>query len=142
MEHFIEIIALLRHWYINPNDKSNKYKCSLTKALMEHFLQGNVPLRHLLNAKSPFMSWRRSAFNEVNDWALRYPNLHHSQLNKNDERTIHAYNFMTVVHRKIFPNKNLSNYLNEFYIRTIHIIQHDLGKVTWLFAICTSLHWY
>ena len=37
---------------------------------MEHFLQGNVPLRHLLNAKPLFMFWRRSAFNEVNDWAL------------------------------------------------------------------------
>ena len=36
---------------------------------MEHFLQGNVPLRHLLNAKPAFMSWRRTAFNEVNDWA-------------------------------------------------------------------------
>ena len=75
MEHFLEGIAPLRHWYINPNEKSNKYKSSLllrklTKALTEHFLQGNVPLRHLLNTKSPFMSWRRSAFNEVNDWAL------------------------------------------------------------------------
>ena len=39
---------------------------NLTKALTEHFLQGNVPLRHLLNAKPPFMSWT----NEVNDWAL------------------------------------------------------------------------
>ena len=34
---------------------------------MEHFL--HVPLRHLINAKPPFMSWWRSAFNEVNDWA-------------------------------------------------------------------------
>ena len=33
-------------------------------------LQGNVPLRHLLNAKPPFMSWWRSDFNEVNDCAL------------------------------------------------------------------------
>ena len=24
MEHFHEIIAPLRHWYINPNEKSNK----------------------------------------------------------------------------------------------------------------------
>ena len=37
---------------------------------MENFLQGNVPLRHLLNAKPPFMYWLRSAFNEVNDWTL------------------------------------------------------------------------
>ena len=37
--------------------------------LTEHFLQGNVPLNHLLNAKPPFMYWQRSAFNEVNNWA-------------------------------------------------------------------------
>ena len=36
---------------------------------MEHFLQVNIPLRHLLNAKPLFISWWRSAFNEVNDWA-------------------------------------------------------------------------
>ena len=36
---------------------------------MEHFLQGNIPLRHLLNAKPPFNYERRSAFNEVNAWA-------------------------------------------------------------------------
>ena len=75
MQHFLEGIAPLRHWYINPNEKSNKYIPSLlswlTKALMEHFLQGNVPLRHLLNAKPPFMSWQRSAFNEVYNWALK-----------------------------------------------------------------------
>ena len=29
MEHFLEGIAPLRHWYINPNEKSNKYKSSL-----------------------------------------------------------------------------------------------------------------
>ena len=55
MEHFLEGIAPLRHWYINPNEKSNKYKYSLliqlTKVLTEQYLQGNVPLRHLLNAK-------------------------------------------------------------------------------------------
>ena len=58
MEHFLEGIALLRHWYINPIEKSNKYKSSLMsqiiKALTEHFLLGNIPLRHLLNAKPPF----------------------------------------------------------------------------------------
>ena len=36
---------------------------------MEHFLQGNVPISHMLNAKPPFMYWHISAFNEVNDWA-------------------------------------------------------------------------
>ena len=73
MEHFLEGIAPLRHWYITPNEKSKKYKSSLlskiTKALTEQFLQGIIPLSHQLNAKPPFMSWRRSAFNEVNDWA-------------------------------------------------------------------------
>ena len=74
MEHFLEGIAPLRHWYINPNEKINKCKSSLlsklTKALTEHFLQGYVPLRHLLNEKPLFMSWQRSAFDEVNNWAL------------------------------------------------------------------------
>ena len=69
MGHFLEGIAPLRHWYINPNEKRNKYKSSLlsefSKALMDHFLQGSVPLRYLLNAKPPFMSWRRSVFDEV-----------------------------------------------------------------------------
>ena len=72
MEHFIAGIAPLRHWNIDPNEKSNEYKSSLlillTKPFTEHFLQVNVPLRHLLNSKPPFMSRQRSAFNEVNDW--------------------------------------------------------------------------
>ena len=55
MKHFLEGIAPLRHW--NPNEKSNTYKSKLTsKTLTEHFLQGNVPLRYLLNAKPPLMS--------------------------------------------------------------------------------------
>ena len=54
MAHFLEGIAPLRHWYINQNEKSNKYKSSLTKALMGHFVQGNVPLKHLLNVKTLF----------------------------------------------------------------------------------------
>ena len=29
MEHFLEGIAPLRHWYINPNEESKKYKSSL-----------------------------------------------------------------------------------------------------------------
>ena len=37
---------------------------------MEQFLQGNVPLRHLLNEETLFMSWRGSAIKEVNDWNL------------------------------------------------------------------------
>ena len=33
MEHFLEGIGPLRHWYINPNKKSNKYKSSLLSEL-------------------------------------------------------------------------------------------------------------
>ena len=47
MEHFLERITPLRDWYINPNEKSNK---------SSPLSQGNVPLMHLLNAKTPFMS--------------------------------------------------------------------------------------
>ena len=36
--------------------------------------QGNVPLRHQLNAKHLCMTWQRSAFNEVNDWSPRLVN--------------------------------------------------------------------
>ena len=58
MEDFLEGIDPLKHWHINPNEKSNRYKSYLptilTKALTEHFLQRNVPLRDLLNAKHPF----------------------------------------------------------------------------------------
>ena len=39
---------------------------------MEQFLQGNVPLRHLLNEDTLFISWQRSAFNDVNDWTLGF----------------------------------------------------------------------
>ena len=37
---------------------------------MEQFLQGNDPLSRLLNEDTLFMSWRRSAIKQVNDWAL------------------------------------------------------------------------
>ena len=39
--------------------------------LMEQLLHGNVPLRHLLNEDTLFMSWWRSAIKEVNDKALK-----------------------------------------------------------------------
>ena len=56
MEYLFEGIALLGFWFINPNEKSiNKYKSSLKnyliKALEVHFLQGDLPLRLLRNAK-------------------------------------------------------------------------------------------
>ena len=40
--------------------------------LSHPFLHENVTFRHLLNSKPPFMTWRRSAIIEVNNWA---PNL-------------------------------------------------------------------
>ena len=79
MEHFLEGIALSRHRYINPYEKSKKYKYSLlgklTKTLTEHFLHENVSLRHLLNKETLFLSWRRSAIKEVNDWSHSDMNL-------------------------------------------------------------------
>ena len=37
---------------------------------MEQFLQGNVPLRHLLHEEILFISCWRSAIKVVNDWSL------------------------------------------------------------------------
>ena len=51
IEHFLQGSALLRLW-------------------SEQFLHENVPLKHLLNEETLFMSWQRSAIKEVNDWAL------------------------------------------------------------------------
>ena len=39
-----------------PSSPSNKVSSSLAGALTEHLLQGNVPLRHLINAKPLFIS--------------------------------------------------------------------------------------
>ena len=39
----------------------------ITQSLTEHFLQGNVLLNFLLNAKPTFISWRGYVSNEVND---------------------------------------------------------------------------
>ena len=52
MEYFHNGIALLSHWYINPNGKSKKCKYSLpselTKVLTDELLQGNFPLTFVL----------------------------------------------------------------------------------------------
>ena len=37
MEYFLEGIVLLRHWYINPNEKSKKYNSSLLSQLSKAF---------------------------------------------------------------------------------------------------------
>ena len=53
---------------------------------MEQFLQGNVTLRHLLNEETLFMSWRRSAIKEVNDWALsNWIFIHCKDIQRNNE---------------------------------------------------------
>ena len=56
----------MEHWYINPNEKSNKIQIFSSELTYQRL---NIPLRHLINAKTQFMSWQRSAVNEVNDWA-------------------------------------------------------------------------
>ena len=56
---------------------------------MEHFLQENVPIRHLLNAKTQFMSWRRSAFNEENDWAPNFNGKSDITQNVNENMNTH-----------------------------------------------------
>ena len=52
--YFFEGITPLRHWYINPNERINKYKfsllCWLTNiALAEQYIQANVLLMYLIN---------------------------------------------------------------------------------------------
>ena len=52
------------------------YYCQGNKQsfLMVHFLEGIAQLGHwyIGNSKPPFMSWHRSPFNEVSDWAHSY----------------------------------------------------------------------
>ena len=78
MEHFLEGIALLGHWYINPNEKSNKCKSSLLIKLTKASYNGAVPSRKCsikVPAKcitSVYMSWWRFAFNEVNNWGPKF----------------------------------------------------------------------
>ena len=62
MEHFLERIALLRYWYINPNEKSNKYKSTYSSELTYQSFNGALPSRKcsikepdLLNAKPAFI---------------------------------------------------------------------------------------
>ena len=67
MEHFLEGSSLLRLWYFNSEENIViSYSSYLLGLLSEQFLQGNVPLRHLLNGETLFMSWWRSAIKEVN----------------------------------------------------------------------------
>ena len=110
MVHFLEGIAPIRFWYISPNENSNKYKSSLLswliKALTECFFQGNVPLRHPLNAKLPFLSLLRSAFNEVNDWA---PGEHYANALAEDPlfslQIIMSWNFVLSCYKELEPCK-------------------------------------
>ena len=44
MEHFLEGIALLRHWQINPNEKINKYTYKYSLKSYQN-LNGALPSR-------------------------------------------------------------------------------------------------
>ena len=79
---------------------------------MEHFLQGNVSLRHLLNAKLPFMSCRRSGFNEVNDWSLKTQVYSKKNIYGIKKRQIHTY----------------ENDIEIFIIRTYNHKCYSLGR--------------
>ena len=91
-----------------------------SRALTEHFLQGNVPLRHLLKTKPLIVSWWRSAFNEVNDWALsnnddeRYENFEKWQLKAKMlmEMSTHSHEttyptFLENIRNEILCNKEM-----------------------------------
>ena len=56
MEYFLEGIAP------NENEKITKRK---------YYLQGTVPIRHLLNTKMPLKSWQRPVINELIECILR-----------------------------------------------------------------------
>ena len=60
MKHFLEGIAPLRHWYIKPNEKSNKYKIFSSQLTYQSpnraFPSRKCFIRQLLNAKPQFMS--------------------------------------------------------------------------------------
>ena len=66
MEHFLEGIAPLRHWYINPNENRNKYKSSLP-SLTYQSLNGALPLKKCSNKASAKCKPSVYVFNEVND---------------------------------------------------------------------------
>ena len=56
-----------------------------------------IALRHLLNAKTPFMSWQRSSINKVKDWALHiktfflYINYRHISTIHTDQKEIKCH---------------------------------------------------
>ena len=70
MEPFLEGSTALRPLQVNSEEEIYICYSSHLGVLMEQFLEGNVPLRHLLNEKTLLMSWQRSAIKEVNDWDL------------------------------------------------------------------------
>ena len=59
MEQFLEGSAPLRLWEVNSEEEKISFCYSshlgyCANVLMEHFLQGYVPLRHLLNEETLF----------------------------------------------------------------------------------------
>ena len=78
MEHFLEGSDPLRLWKLKLR-REDLYLLPFSFGLMYQCLNGAIPSRKcsikadLLNAKPQFMSLRRSAIKEVNDWALSDP---------------------------------------------------------------------
>ena len=70
MEHFLERIALLRHWYSKSNEKS--FSSELTYQSLNRALPSRkCSIKEPDYEKTPFTSCRESAINKVlNDWAL------------------------------------------------------------------------
>ena len=80
------------------------------KALTEHFLQGNIPLRPPINAKPPLMPWWRSAFYKVDDWALN--------------KLLFVYIFQIKGHPEAFETPGVcSNYHPEYVKKTWPTVQ-------------------
>ena len=75
MELFLQGNVPLRHWYSNPNEKSNKYKSSLLSYLTYESLNGAQFLQENVTTMPAFMSWHKFAIKEVNDWALSPENI-------------------------------------------------------------------
>ena len=73
MEHFLEWIASLRQWYDGTNGTLSQMRRVTNTNLLNslprlNLLQENVSWRNLLNAKPPFLSLWKFAFNKVNNW--------------------------------------------------------------------------
>ena len=83
IEHFLEGIILLRYWYIDPNEKTEEQQIlTFFFEFPYHILNWVLSSRKIF-IKAPVkyryitMSKRISAFNNVNDWVQRLPDLYY-----------------------------------------------------------------